>query len=491
MTEVTALIEARAVTPVFQPVVQLTSGEPVGFEALARGPAGTRWESPVELFCAAAAIGRTVELDWACRARATEAALAAGLARTVALFVNTEPATLDTPCPLDLRPVLARAATRLRTVLELTERAVASEPAALLAAARAGRRSGCGVAFDNVGGDPAVLALLALAAPEIVKFDPYLLCRPLRSETVRMVNAVNEYAERSGAMIIATGIETEEQLRTARAMGATAGQGWLLGRPAPLLARRPASHRAQTSATPRIDASRAEVPRIDASRTEVPRADGSRAGAPRVDGSRTPSAWSGVVAGRQTPYDIVTARRAVATVPAAMLLPVARRLEALALEAAEPLAVLSCLRWPGALGADQWDWYAALARRAALVGLFGPDLRSGSVPGATVSELPLGDRLRGEWSVIVVGQQFAAALVARASAPAPARFFGWRMSTGRSGVLRAPGPVRRSRTVGGPPLPVGGPDRLQFAVSYDRDLVLAAAGPLLDRLPPAVAQRPW
>ncbi len=46
--------------------------------------------------------------------------------------------------------------------------------------------------------------------------------------------AVNAEAERSGAIVLAEGIETAQHLRTARAFGATLGQGWLFGRPGPL-----------------------------------------------------------------------------------------------------------------------------------------------------------------------------------------------------------------------------------------------------------------
>ena len=55
------------------------------------------------LFTAAQAVGRLAELDWICRARAYEAALAAGLDPLITLFVNTEPMALDTECPPDLR----------------------------------------------------------------------------------------------------------------------------------------------------------------------------------------------------------------------------------------------------------------------------------------------------------------------------------------------------------------------------------------------------
>ena len=48
------------------------------------------------------------------------------------------------------------------------------------------------------------------------------------------MNAINAEAERTGAIVLAEGIETDAHLFRAQAVGAELGQGWLFGRPAPL-----------------------------------------------------------------------------------------------------------------------------------------------------------------------------------------------------------------------------------------------------------------
>ena len=58
MQDIHAVLDARAVTPVFQPRVDIASGQVLGYEALSRGPAGTPWETPAALFAAARAAGR-------------------------------------------------------------------------------------------------------------------------------------------------------------------------------------------------------------------------------------------------------------------------------------------------------------------------------------------------------------------------------------------------------------------------------------------------
>ena len=44
------------------------------------------------------------------------------------------------------------------------------------------------------------------------------------------MNAVNAYAESSGALLLAEGIEDSRHLRVALGLGATLGQGWYFGR---------------------------------------------------------------------------------------------------------------------------------------------------------------------------------------------------------------------------------------------------------------------
>jgi len=134
------LLDARAVSVVFQPLVDLRDGAVLGYEALARGPAGSPLERPDALFAAAYRARRVPELDWACRAAAFRAVLESGLDASWSLFVNTEPVSLRTPCPDDLRSTVAAAEGRLRVVMEVTERAVAHDPAGLLAAVAGARR---------------------------------------------------------------------------------------------------------------------------------------------------------------------------------------------------------------------------------------------------------------------------------------------------------------------------------------------------------------
>jgi EAL domain-containing protein (putative c-di-GMP-specific phosphodiesterase class I) len=409
------VIDARAVTTVFQPIVRLDSWnhrrhEVVGYEALARGPAGTPWEEPLAMFAAAAGRDRRAELDWVCRASAYRAALDAGLPPGLTLFVNAEPAALGTPCPPDLAPTILDAQLRLRVVTEVTERAIGDDPAVLLAAAGACRGAGWGLALDDVGTRPAALALLPFLHPDVVKLDRPLTQGRGGPDAARVVNAVAADAERTGAAVLAEGVETAGHLAAALGLGATLGQGWLFGRPGPL---------PDDVAGRRCSLS---VPLV---------------APPAPTGGRTP-------------YEIVAARRPTAEATKGMLLPLSRHLEAKAADPAEPPVLLASFQEGGHLTPATARRYSAIAGTAALVAALGTELPATPAPGVRGVALAGDDPLRGEWNVIVASPHFAGALVARDLADT-------------------------------------GPDagrRFTYALTYDRDLVLAAARALLHWIVP-------
>ena len=408
------VVDGRAVRSVFQPILEIDSGRVVGYEALSRGPAGTRWESPAVLFADAQAVGRHLELDWVCRAQAYRAALAADLDPALTFFVNMEPAAWRSDCPADQVPGADRAHDRLRVVTEMTERAIAADPSALLAATAACRAAGWGVALDDVGADPASLALMPFVHPDVVKLDMGLLRRPDDPYTADVVTAVGAYAESSGALVLAEGIETAEQVMTARMMGATLGQGWYFGRPGPL----PAGRRTAGTALPLLHVAPATAA---ASRDRAP-----------------------------TPFSIVTRTRPVVRATKSALMPLSRRLEALAAEGRQPPVLLACFQEERHFTPATARRFSALAERSPLVAALAVGLADEPVAGVRGARLGPDDPLRGEWNVIVVGPHHAAALVAR--------------------DLGDDGPDRERR--------------FEFAVTHDRRLVVEAARSLLHWLTP-------
>ena len=149
-------------------------------------------------------------------------------------------------------------------LLEITERALTDRPAELIREVAEHRAAGRGIALDDVGADVRSLAVLPLVEPDVIKLDLRLVQDRPSTDKAAIVSAVAAEHERTGVAVLAEGIETEEQLAVALALGATMGQGWLWGRPGALpepTARRcvPRARRAPTApgATPYAIVSRA------------------------------------------------------------------------------------------------------------------------------------------------------------------------------------------------------------------------------------------
>ena len=370
--ELARALEPGAIRAVYQPVVDLRSGETIGYEALARGPLGSALERPAHLLAAARAAGRLGDLDWACRAAAARGALEAGLREPLTLFVNVEPAALHEPVPPAFKALWARAEARLRVVLDVTERALTDAPTELLWSIEWARERGWGVALDDVGGDPRSLALLPLLRPDVVKLDPSLLRSRSAAHGAEVVDAVGAESERTGAAVLAEGVETPEARDLARARGARLGQGWLLGRPRALPGELPW---------------RCEP---------VP---------------MRPRHWDVPVA--FTPYDVLSARRPELQATKRTLRALSRSLEREALAAGERSVVLSAFQEEPFFTAASRRVYEELARRSSFVAALGAGMPMVPARGVRGAGLSARDPLRREWVVAVVGRRFAAALAGR------------------------------------------------------------------------------
>jgi len=395
----------------FQPVVDLATGTVVAYEALARGPEGPLVR-PDALVAAARAAGLLPELDQACRAAALRGAVRAGLLDPLMLFVPVEPEVLNAT-PLETLTALAEEAPPgLRVVLEITERAMASRPADLLRAVHRVRRLGWRVALADVGAEPASLTLLSLLEPDVVKLDVSLVQERPSPAVAEVVHAVNAYAERSGALVLAEGVTDEQQLATALALGATLGQGWLFGCPTP--APRP-----------------------------VP-GPVSRRLSPAPLSAATPA----------SPFAALPASTPLRRSTKALLVEVSLHLERHAAALGRLCLVGSTFQDSSHFTPATAERYAELARRAGLVCAFGRGLPDEPAPGVRGGPLAADDPLAAEWDVAVLSPHFSAALLAR--------------------DLSGPAAPESERA-------------FEYALTYDRDVVVQAAQALLLKVSPVPA----
>src|SRR5690606_25704833 len=85
----------RALTPLYQPIVDLQFGRIIGYEGLIRGPSDSPLHAPTRLFGLARQHGQTLELERICRRIHIEKFQALGLAGK--LFLTMSPDALLMP----------------------------------------------------------------------------------------------------------------------------------------------------------------------------------------------------------------------------------------------------------------------------------------------------------------------------------------------------------------------------------------------------------
>jgi EAL domain-containing protein (putative c-di-GMP-specific phosphodiesterase class I)/DNA-binding NarL/FixJ family response regulator len=218
------VVTTRAFKPVFQPVVDLVTGEIVGYEALTRFDDGT---APHLRFKEATEMGVGVQLE-----RATiEAAIDAAekLPPGPFLSVNVSPALI---LQRETIALVARAGPRL-LVLELTERDPVDDYGALARVLEG--FEGVQLAIDDAGAGYASLRHILALHPSYIKLD-ITWVRAIDDDTARqaLVAGINHFATLTNCRIIAEGIETEGESDALRRVGIEFGQGFLFGRPAPV-----------------------------------------------------------------------------------------------------------------------------------------------------------------------------------------------------------------------------------------------------------------
>ena len=357
------LLDRAYLKPVYQPIIDLATGEVIAAEALARWP--ELGLTPEAAFRWAIQVGRLADLDEACRNAAIDDAIAHGLPPGFELFVNLEPSVL---APDTASRLLARASGQAGVVVEITERAVLNRPAELLRAVHQLRTSGCAIALDDVGAVPDSLALLPFIAPDVVKLDISLVQRWPNVDQAAIYTTIAAYVERTGATVLTEGIETKTHLQQALALGATVGQGWYLGQAGDLGTLTPPN---------------------------------------RPLGLRQP-----LMASPKSPFTLVESR-AVRIARKSLLLGFSQHLEHQGLALEIPPVVLGALQEARHFTVRTADRYSRLAIGCPIVAVLGLGIPPVPARGVRGVSLASDDPLCQEWVVAVVGAHYAGALIAR------------------------------------------------------------------------------
>jgi EAL domain-containing protein (putative c-di-GMP-specific phosphodiesterase class I) len=224
-TDVTAILTYRCIQTFLQPIVRVSDRAVVGFEALSRGPQGSPVERPDKLFDAAYAAGRTVDAELLCAELALE--------RTKDILPPGAFLTINLgPDALALAADRLALAGRPEVMIELTEHLPLNEAEGLVGVVKRLRTLGVRLALDDTGCGFADFDTVRLLRPDIVK----LCITVIRNadKGTHFTGAIRESAERLcklGCLVLAEGVERENQHAALQGCGIEFAQGWLYGKP--------------------------------------------------------------------------------------------------------------------------------------------------------------------------------------------------------------------------------------------------------------------
>ena len=228
VARVTEVLVPGAIRTVFQPIVHLESGTTTGLEALSRFSVQPE-RSPDRWFADATQVGLGTELEL--EAIAVIVQHFDDVQDDLWVSVNVSPeALLDPRVPRLLGRLPAE-----RIVIEITEHTRVESYEALNEVLAPLRARGMRVAVDDAGAGFAGLQQILHIRPEVIKLD-IALTHGIDADPIRraLTSSLLSFANEIGAVIVAEGVETAEELDMLRKLGVLFGQGFALGRPEPI-----------------------------------------------------------------------------------------------------------------------------------------------------------------------------------------------------------------------------------------------------------------
>jgi EAL domain-containing protein (putative c-di-GMP-specific phosphodiesterase class I) len=226
------LMENRLVTPYFQPIIDMKTGQFRGYEILARSRL-FGLESCDAMFDAAARLNMEVELSRMLRWEGIREGL--NLPENSTLFVNTHPLEIRREGLIDSMATARQLSQDVPIILEVHEAAI-TDPGEMRQLRAQLKELNIGIAYDDFGAGQTRLSELTEAPPDYLKFDISLV-RGIDSaprERQRMLQSLVKMVIELGVNPLAEGIETPEEADVCRSMGFLTAQGFHFGRPAPV-----------------------------------------------------------------------------------------------------------------------------------------------------------------------------------------------------------------------------------------------------------------
>ena len=226
------IIDKKDIIVEFQPIYSLNTKKYIGLEALSRGLYNGEIVSPYFLFEYAKKDGNVLTLDRICREKAMRAFSAESSAPS--LFINFETSVLNgltSGTGEILRTAAENHISPQNIVIELNESRV-KDSYNLMMFVDFYRSKGFLIALDNVSAGLDTLNRIMLINPDIIKIDRAIVSQIENNKYNQEVfRSIINTAKQIGAMTVAEGVETVDEVITCMILGVDYFQGFYFQKP--------------------------------------------------------------------------------------------------------------------------------------------------------------------------------------------------------------------------------------------------------------------
>jgi EAL domain-containing protein (putative c-di-GMP-specific phosphodiesterase class I) len=221
--EILEILEAGRFGVQYEPIVELSSGQTIAHEALARFHAADGATIPPGLVFSQLHAAPALLVETELRTKRIQLEHTPGHT----LFVNVDPDAFASAPGGGAELVSILRSARCDVVVEAIENLDEADAERGRAMVAALREHGLPFGLDDVGAANGLISFDMLAFADYLKFDRSLLRRPREARRLAVAEALVAMARRTGARTVLEGVELQSDLDLARDLGVDLVQGYL------------------------------------------------------------------------------------------------------------------------------------------------------------------------------------------------------------------------------------------------------------------------
>lgn len=234
--QVSQIIEKGNIRLLAQPIIDIETKEIRAWELLTRGPKNSPYENPLHLFSIARQTGFLYPLELLVLAKAFEKIEETNCQQDI--FVNITPLSLAHPSFIhDVMGILKRypSLSPKQMIFEITERDAIEPLDLLLENIQLLRQSGFRIAVDDTGSGYASFNTIAAILPDVIKIDRSVT-KDIDKNSLKesMLKGLMLIAKETGSLVVAEGIERDNELEVIAKNQVDFAQGYFFARPGEL-----------------------------------------------------------------------------------------------------------------------------------------------------------------------------------------------------------------------------------------------------------------